>query len=69
MKNKIAYVPVKSKLQHPPRATPWAFEFLKYFVQIPPSPGQKAVQMPPLPGELFSSFYYASEGVHVNMVY
>ena len=40
------YVPVKSKLQHPSRATPRAFEFLENFWKIPPSRGQKAVQMP-----------------------
>ena len=39
------YVPVKSKLQHPPRK----FEFLETFWKIPPSPGRKAVQMPPPP--------------------
>ena len=33
-----------------PRATPRAYEFLEIFVQIPPSPGRKAVQMPH-PGE------------------
>ena len=46
------YVPVKSKLQHPPRATPGHLNFWKIFVQIPPSPSGKAVQMPPPPGEL-----------------
>ena len=30
----------------PPRATPRAFDFLKIIVQIPPYPGQNAVQMP-----------------------
>ena len=45
----------------------WIFE--KNLVQIPPSPGQKAVQMPPSPRKLFSSFCYASEAVQVNMVY
>ena len=42
------YVPVKSKLQHPPRT----FEFLENFWKIPPSSGRKAVQMPPPPGKL-----------------
>ena len=31
-------VPVKLKLQHPPRATPGHLNFWKIFVQIPPSP-------------------------------
>ena len=35
-----------------PRATPRAFEFLKNFVQIPLSPGRKAVQTPPPSGKL-----------------
>ena len=34
-------------LTPPPRATPRAFEFLENFWKIPPSPGRKAVQMPP----------------------
>ena len=38
------YVPVKSKLQHP--LPPGHLNFWKIFVQIPPSPGQKVVQMP-----------------------
>ena len=45
-----SYVPVKSKLQHPPQATPRAFEFVENFWKIPPSPGRKTVQMPPPPG-------------------
>ena len=40
------YVPVKSKLQHPPGATPGHLNFWKIFVQIPPFRGRKAVQMP-----------------------
>ena len=49
----VAYVPVKSKLQHPPPGqSPGHLIFWKIFVQIPPSPGRKAVQMPPLPGKL-----------------
>ena len=40
-------VSVKSKLQHaPPGQTPGNLTFLKIFVQIPPYPGQNAVQMP-----------------------
>ena len=41
------YVPVKSKLQHPPPGQPPGIcIFCKMFVQIPPSQGRKAVQMP-----------------------
>ena len=40
------YVPVKSKLQQPPRVTPGHLNLWKIFVQIPPSRGRKAVQMP-----------------------
>ena len=46
------YVPVKLKLQHPPRATPGHLTFWKIFVQIPPSPSRKAVQTPPPPEKL-----------------
>ena len=71
------YVSVKSKLQHPPGATPGHLNFWKIFVQIPSSRGRKAVQMPhhrsipddqtPTPGKLFGSFYYAPEAVYVNL--
>ena len=43
------YVLVKSKLQHappPPGQPPEHLTFLKIIVQIPPYPGQNAVQMP-----------------------
>ena len=41
------YVPVKSKLKHPaPGQPPRHLNFWKIFVQIPPSRGRKAVQMP-----------------------
>ena len=41
------YVSVKSKLQHPPPGQPPGhLTFLKIVVQIPPYPGQNAVQMP-----------------------
>ena len=43
-------LPVKSKLQHPPPATPGHLNFWKIFVEIPPSLGRKAVQTPPSPG-------------------
>ena len=67
-----SYVPVKSKLKHPPpRQPPRHLNFWKIFVQILPSRGRKAVQMPhhrsipgdqmPHPGKLFGSFYYAPE--------
>ena len=39
-------VPVKSKLKHPPGLPPRHLNFWKIFVQIPPSRGRKAVQMP-----------------------
>ena len=45
-------VPVKSKLQHPPRQLPGHLNFWKIFVQIPPSLGQKTVHMPPPLGKL-----------------
>ena len=74
--NMIGYVPVKSKLQHPPHGQPPGhLNFWKIFVQIIPSPGRKAVQMPPSLGKLpdycfdFSVASIASEAVHVNMVY
>ena len=50
------YVPFKSKLQHPPRATPGHLNFWKISVQIPPSPSQIAVQMPPPRGN--KPFYF-----------
>ena len=40
--NRELNVPVKSKLQHPPRA----FEFLEHFCSNSPSRGRKAVEMP-----------------------
>ena len=45
-RNASCNVPVKSKLKHPSRATPGHLNFWKSFVQIPPSRGRKAVQMP-----------------------
>ena len=62
------YVPVKSKLQHPPPGQPPGIcIFCKIFVQIPPSRGRKAVQMtyhrsipgdqmPPPPGNFSVAF-------------
>ena len=47
-------IPVKSKLQHPPQATPGHLNFWEIFFQIPPSPGQKGDQMPPPPGKLLN---------------
>lgn len=68
-------VPVKSKLEQPPRANPRAFEFLENFCSNPPSRVKELFKCP-TPGKitrllfyLFSSFYYASEAVHVNIVY
>ena len=43
------YEPVKSKLQHPPRATPRAFEFLKNFCSNPLT-GPKSWSNAPTPG-------------------
>ena len=45
---KFPNVSVKSKLQHapPPGQPPGHLAFLKIIVQIPPYPGQNAVQMP-----------------------
>ena len=44
------YVSVKSKLQHAPPSHPGQppghLTFLKIIVQIPPYPGQNAIQMP-----------------------
>ena len=43
----LSYVSVKSKIQHaPPGQPPGHLTFLKFFVQIPPYPGQDVVQMP-----------------------
>ena len=55
----------------PPRATPRAFEFLENYWKIPPSPGRKAVQMPPLPGKLPDYCFNFSEAsiMLLNMVY
>ena len=39
-------VPVKAKLQHPPGNPPGHLNFLENFCSNPPSPGQRAVQMP-----------------------
>ena len=41
-----SYVPVKTKLQYPPRQPPGYLNFWNIFVQIPPSLAWKAVQMP-----------------------
>ena len=61
---KDCYVPVKSKLQHPsPGQPPGHLNFWKILFKFPPSPGWKAVQMPPPPGKLpdyYSNFSVAS---------
>ena len=49
---KVTYVPVKSKLQHPPLATPRAFEFLENFCSNPLLTGPKSCSNAPLPGKL-----------------
>ena len=67
----------QSKLpQSPSPGNPRAFEFLENFCSNSPLTGPKSCSNTPSPGkitrllfELFSSFYYASEAVHVNMVY
>ena len=41
------YVPVKSKLQHPPWATPQAFEFLENFCSNSPLPRPKSCSNAP----------------------
>ena len=67
-------VPVKSTSSPTPQATPRAFDFWKIFVQIPLT-GPKSSSKAPIPRKItrllfqhFSSFYYASETVHVNMM-
>ena len=50
-------VSVKSKLKHPPRATPRAFEFLENFCSNSPLPRLKSFQMPhhrSIPGDQMS---------------
>ena len=58
-------VPVKSKLQHPLSGyppPPGHLNYWKIFVQIPPpSPGRKAVQMPPPSGKLLDYCFNFSE--------
>ena len=46
----LMYQPTRS-FNIPPGQPPGAFEFLENFWKIPPSPGRKAVQMPPPPGK------------------
>ena len=47
MKTVELNVSIKSKLQHaPPGQPPRAFDFFENYFQIPPYPGQNAVQMP-----------------------
>ena len=43
---KQAYVPVKSKLQHPPGEPPGHLNFWKIFVQIPPHRAEKLFKCP-----------------------
>ena len=72
----ICYVPVKSKLEHPPGSPPGApraFEFLENFWKIPPSRGRKAVQMPhyrSIPGDQIPPppGTFQASAVYVNMV-
>ena len=46
------YVPVKSKLQHPPPGNPRAFEFLECFCSNSPLTGPKSCSNAPTPGKL-----------------
>ena len=75
----MLYVPVKSKLKHPPPwATPRAFEFLEDVCSNSPPPEDEKLFKCPIigpfqvikclhPGKLFSSFCrYAPEAVYVN---
>ena len=76
LENRGRNVPVKSKLKHTP-GYPRAFEFLGTFYSNPPLlTGPKNCSNAPTPGKmtrllfkLFSSFYFASEAVHVNTAY
>ena len=72
-------VPVKLKLQHPPRVTPREFEFLENFWSNSPLPRPKSCSNAPsqvhsrwsnapTPGKPFGSFYYAPEAVYVNII-
>ena len=55
-----SYVPVKSKLQHPtPGKPPGIWIFGKFLFKFPPSPGRKAVQMPPPSGTLSDCFNFS----------
>ena len=62
-------VPVKSKLQHPPPGQPpppGHLKFWKIFVQIPPSLGRKAVQIPPPRGKLPDyCFNFSAASIHL----
>ena len=51
-KNSKNYVPVKSKLQHSPRAAPRAFEFLENFCSNSPLTGPKSCSNAPTPGKI-----------------
>ena len=74
-----SYVPVKSKLKHPPQATPCAFEFLENFCSNSPLLRPKSCSNTPLynvsPFQLIKcphprgNFSVALEAVYVNMVY
>ena len=48
MKAFLIYVPINSKLQHPPppRQTPGIWTFENWIVQIPAPSGKNGVQMP-----------------------
>ena len=42
----LVYVPVKSKLQHPPGQPPGHLNVWKFFFQIPPSRAKKVIKCP-----------------------
>ena len=75
------YVPVKSKLQHPPTPPgnpPGIWIFGKLLFKFSPPEAEKLFKCPiigpfqvikcPHPGKLCGSFYYAPEAAYVNMV-
>ena len=53
----ISNVPVKSKLQYPPRSTPRAFEFFEKFCSNSPLTGPKSCSNPPTPGKISDYFF------------
>ena len=56
----VSYVPVKSKLQHPPGQPLGHLNFWKIFVQMPHHRSIPGDQMPPTHGKLFGRFLLCS---------